>query len=139
MLEKYRNKRIVFAGDSIGRNQWESFICMVAQGVRNKSTIYEQNGRPITKHKGYLSIRFHLYNMIVEYYRVPFLVAIGPPPANSSTVVKKSIRVDQLHGFSQRWVGADVIVFNSGHWWTQDKITKKYVYYIKFNFFHIDF
>ncbi|CAK9163310.1 unnamed protein product [Ilex paraguariensis] len=31
-LERSRNGRIVFAGDSIGRNQWESLICMLAQG-----------------------------------------------------------------------------------------------------------
>ncbi|XP_064989954.1 uncharacterized protein LOC135586345 [Musa acuminata AAA Group] len=41
---------IIFAGDSISRNQWESFLCMLAKAVQNKSSI---------KHKGFLSIVFH--------------------------------------------------------------------------------
>ncbi|MCO5608134.1 hypothetical protein L7F22_062340 [Adiantum nelumboides] len=37
MLERLRGKRVVFVGDSIGRNQWESMLCMMASGVQNKS------------------------------------------------------------------------------------------------------
>ncbi|XP_041028857.1 protein trichome birefringence-like 8 [Juglans microcarpa x Juglans regia] len=63
---------MVFAGDSIGRNQWESLLCMLAQAVSNKSRIYEVNGNPITKQKGFLSMRFHHYSLAVEYNRAPF-------------------------------------------------------------------
>ncbi|XP_042483779.1 protein trichome birefringence-like 9 [Macadamia integrifolia] len=129
LLERSRNGRIVFAGDSIGRNQWESLVCMLSQAVTNKSTIYEQNGSPITKHKGYLIIRFHEYNLTVEYYRVPFLVILDRPPQNSSVQIKHAIRVDQLHWYSQRWVGANVLVFNAGHWWNADKTVKTGSYF----------
>ncbi|KAH7512203.1 hypothetical protein FEM48_Zijuj12G0065700 [Ziziphus jujuba var. spinosa] len=97
LLERSKNGRIVFAGDSIGRNQWESFLCMLAQGVSNKSSIYEVNGKPINKHKGFLSMRFNEYNLTVEYYRAPFLVNIGRPPQNSSKQVRSTVKVDQLH------------------------------------------
>ncbi|CAN4117341.1 unnamed protein product [Withania somnifera] len=128
-LQRSRNGRIVFAGDSIGRNQWESMICMLAQGVTNLSSIYEEFGNPITKHRGFLSMKFHEYNLTVEYYRVPFLVVIDRPPANASKEVRGVIRLDKLHWYSKRWVDADVIIFNAGHWWNENKTLKMGIHF----------
>ncbi|XP_047150300.1 protein trichome birefringence-like 8 [Vigna umbellata] len=97
VLERNRNGRIVFAGDSVGRNQWESFLCMLTKGVSNLSRIHEVNGNPISKHKGYLAMRFQEYNLTVEYYRTPFLCVIGRPPINSSNHIRRTIRLDELH------------------------------------------
>ena len=53
-LEKMRIWRIAIIGDSIGRNQWETMLCMLATARPSKNSIYEVNESPITKHKGSL-------------------------------------------------------------------------------------
>ncbi|KAL6515462.1 hypothetical protein OROHE_018496 [Orobanche hederae] len=122
VLELLRGKRVVFVGDSLSRTQWESMICMLMSGIEDKNSVYEINGSGITKQIRYLGVRFGTCGITVEFYRSIFLVQPGPVPKNSPKRVKTVLKLDRLDGASREWIDADILVFNSGHWWNPAKL-----------------
>lgn len=122
VLEKLRGKRIVFVGDSLSRTQWESMICLLMNGVEDKSSVYEVNGNKISKKIRYLGVRFISFNFTVEFYRSVFLVKIGSVPKRSPKRVRSTIKLDELDGISSKWIDSDILVFNTGHWWNRAKL-----------------
>lgn len=46
-LTKYRGKKIMFIGDSVSLNQWQSFMCLLHSSVP-EARIIEKGGEPIT-------------------------------------------------------------------------------------------
>ncbi|KAG6785034.1 hypothetical protein POTOM_010756 [Populus tomentosa] len=115
MLDLIRGKRLVFVGDSINRNQWESMLCMLMRAVKDPKKVYETHGRRITKEKGNYSFKFVDYKCTVEYYVSHFLVHESKARIGSRRV--QTLRIDAIDHGSSRWRGADILIFNTAHWW----------------------
>ena len=59
-LERLRGKRLVFVGDSLNRNMWESLVCILRHSVRHKKKVYEISGKREFKKKGIYAFRFEV-------------------------------------------------------------------------------
>ncbi|KAJ4979601.1 hypothetical protein NE237_010381 [Protea cynaroides] len=128
MLELLRGKRLVFVGDSLNRNMWESLVCILRNSVQDKSTVFEASGRREFRTEGSYSFLFKDFNCSVEFFRSPFLVQEWEMPDTNGSK-KETLRLDIVERSSDKYKNADVIVFNTGHWWTHDKTSKGKDYY----------
>ncbi|EEF47264.1 conserved hypothetical protein [Ricinus communis] len=134
MLDLIRGKRLVFVGDSINRNQWESLLCMLIGAARDPKMVYETHGRKITKEKGNYSFRFVEYKCTVEYYVSHFLVHESKARVGQKRV--QTLRIDAIDHGSSRWRGADILIFNTAHWWSHFKTKAGINYYQEGNQVH---
>ncbi|OUZ99261.1 PMR5 N-terminal domain [Macleaya cordata] len=103
-LKRYKGKKIMFVGDSLSNNQWQSFTCMLHAAVPNS------NYTSVDISKGIYSVYFTDYGVSVLYNRNVFLVDL---------VVGKTGRVLKLDSISggDAWKNVDVLIFNTWHWW----------------------
>ncbi|KAL8140732.1 hypothetical protein V2J09_006753 [Rumex salicifolius] len=115
LLERLRNKRMVYVGDSINRGQWESMVCLVDSAISS----------PLLKSMSY-TLNFSLsvfkaieYNATIEFYWSPLLVesnADDPVVHHGSS--ERLVRLQAIEKHAKHWTHAHVLVFNSYSWWT---------------------
>lgn len=149
----------MFVGDSLGRNQWESLICMTWSTVQ-EGAIKFIRGDPLSTFKflvNFLYIIYYfvtnqlvdlnigqvikiLFNEIIEqdyevdvsFYRAPYLVDID------SVGSRRVLKLEEIVKNSRAWITADVLLFNTGHWWTHKGSLQGLVLFSMYLFYIFD-
>ncbi|KAK4762689.1 hypothetical protein SAY86_008457 [Trapa natans] len=103
-LEKMKGKSVMFVGDSLGKDQWESLICLLVSSVPSASTQMTR-GLPLS------TFKILDYGLTVSFYKAPYLVDIDAVQG------KKVLKLDDLTNNAAMWKAMDVLSFNTGHWW----------------------
>jgi hypothetical protein len=67
------------------------------------------------------------YNCSVDFIRSTFLVKEQVRESKNGTVLDAKLRLDELDATTPAYQTADIVVFNTGHWWTHAKTSKGYL------------
>ncbi|KAJ7981563.1 Trichome birefringence-like family [Quillaja saponaria] len=103
-LEKWRGKKIMFVGDSLSLNQFESLACILHAWIPNSKTTF-------IKKDALSSVTFEEYGLKLLLFRTPYLVDLD------FEKVGRVLKIDSIQS-GNAWRGMDMLIFNTWHWWT---------------------
>ncbi|CAN1816618.1 Protein trichome birefringence-like 2 [Linum perenne] len=104
---------------------WESLVCILRHSISNKKSINERC----------TCLRcLQDYNCTVDFVGSPFLVRESLFSSANGTV--DTLRLDLMDKTTSMYHDADIIVFNTGHWWTHEKTSKGENYYQEGDYVH---
>ncbi|KAL5998433.1 hypothetical protein ACLOJK_009373 [Asimina triloba] len=102
-LRLVRGKRMMFVGDSLSLNQWQSLLCMLHAAVPHADTSFVKKG-------DLSSLTFLEYGASVMFLRNTYLVDMVH---DQMGVI---LKLDSIEN-GNAWMGLDVLIFNTWHWW----------------------
>ncbi|KAK4341380.1 hypothetical protein RND71_039881 [Anisodus tanguticus] len=113
-LDMMRNKSLAFVGDSVGRNQMQSLICLLSRAV------YPIDDS-ISPDENFKRWKYVDYNFTLATYWSPFLIRMNETDADGPT--KTGLFNLYLDEADDKWATQieefDYVIINGGHWFTR--------------------
>ncbi|XP_047337795.1 protein trichome birefringence-like 14 [Impatiens glandulifera] len=127
-LERMRHKTLAFIGDSLGRQQFQSMMCMASAGQEMPDVVNVGWEYGLVKARGAKrpdgwAYRFPTTNTTILYYWSASLCDLEPlDPTNPQT--EYAMHLDRPPSFLSRYIERfHVVVLNTGHHWNRGKLT----------------
>ncbi|KAI3445104.1 hypothetical protein Pfo_001769 [Paulownia fortunei] len=102
-LRKLKGKNVMFIGDSISLNQWQSLTCLLYTALYGSNVTQEANDSMST-------VTFQDYGVSVAYFPSHYLVDIEMERFG------RVLKLDSLKN-GEIWKQVDVLIFNTWGWW----------------------
>ncbi|XP_050224383.1 protein trichome birefringence-like 34 isoform X2 [Mercurialis annua] len=115
LLERLRNKSLMFVGDSLNRGQWVSMVCLVDSALPSNQKSMHHNGSLAT----FKAIE---YNASIAFYWAPLLVESNSDDPVNHRVDERIVRVQAIEKHARHWIDSDILVFNSYLWWRRSQM-----------------
>ncbi|KAL3623577.1 hypothetical protein CASFOL_032393 [Castilleja foliolosa] len=128
-----QDKTLAFVGDSLGRQQFQSLMCMVTGGEERPDVLNVGHEYGLVKARGAIrpdgwAYRFPTTNTTILYYWSASLCDLEP--IDSSTNI--AMHLDRPPSFLRRFLPKfHVLVLNTGHHWNRGKLdANRWVMYV---------
>ncbi|XP_076905768.1 protein trichome birefringence-like 16 [Bidens hawaiensis] len=135
-LKRMQDKTLAFVGDSLGRQQFQSLMCMVTGGEDTQDVEDVGKEYRLAKAQGSArpdgwAYRFPKTNTTILYYWSASLCDIEPVDPTSPTT-EYAMHLDRPPSFLKHYLDRiHVLVLNTGHHWNRGKLNaNKWVMYV---------
>ncbi|KAL8477505.1 hypothetical protein ACS0TY_029701 [Phlomoides rotata] len=126
-LSRMQDKTIAFIGDSLGRQQFQSLMCMASGGDENLEVENLEKRYGLVKPRGAIrpdgwAYRFPETNTTILYYWSASLCGIEPINITDPNT-EFAMHLDRPPSFLDQYLPQfDVVVLNTGHHWNRGKL-----------------